>query len=115
MPLFPYSVLRVSLFELTPLPSSPFVINRNTFIGLPKGPIWDGRNVAVPDAADRSLIGLRDWHSHAERRKLWNKGFNTAALKDYEGIVIRRGKQLLDALESRQETVDIATWLGYFT
>lgn len=75
----------------------------------------DGRAVAAPRPEQRSITGLRELDLHMERRKLWNRGFNSAALKDYEIIVIRRGKQLIEALEARKGAVDISTWLGYFT
>jgi cytochrome P450 len=86
--------------------------------GLPRGPMWDGRAIPSAKSEDRSLLTLRDSAIHAERRKLWNKGFSTSALKDYEEIVVNRGKQLVAIFEEsakKGEPVDMARFTGFFT
>lgn len=57
-----------------------------------------------------------------QQREPWNQAFSSTAVKDYEGIVANRIRQLLGCLENlvheldRKESspVDIAAWLRYF-
>lgn len=63
----------------------------------------------------KSMIALRDPVEHARRRKPWNRGFNTEALKGYEEIIETRATQLLDQLAKQDGVVDLAKWLSYFT
>lgn len=90
--------------------------------GMPKGPLWDAR--VDPDIKVRSLIATRSLHEHARRRKRWNRGFSTAAVKGYEPIVSRRALQLVEELKTRSEgldggdrrqPVDLAEWFSFFT
>lgn len=39
---------------------------------------------------------------------------STEALKEYEPILIRRASQLVQELNTRAGTIDIAAWLSYF-
>ena len=58
-----------------------------------------------------------------QQRKLWNRGFSSTALKEYEVIMAKRARQLIDRLENlvhgsdrnRGVVLDIAAWLNYFT
>ena len=61
-----------------------------------------------------SLVGLRDVAEHARRRRPWNRAFSTAALKEYEPIVAKRGAQLVNILAERK-VVDFAHWIHFFT
>lgn len=79
--------------------------------------VWDGRR--NPDWHP-SLIALRDVQEHTRRRRIWNKAFSTAAVKEYEPIVVTRALQLVDELEKRSGgehggTVDLAKWMSFFT
>ncbi|KAH8107519.1 high nitrogen upregulated cytochrome P450 monooxygenase 2 [Phellopilus nigrolimitatus] len=67
--------------------------------GMPKGPIWSAR---TPRGATPSLIGVRNTHEHVRRRKPWNRAFNTAGIKGYEPLVVRRALQLVGELEKRK-------------
>ena len=63
-----------------------------------------------------SVIGFRDPAIHQQRRRPWNRAFNTAALKEYQPKLQARLQQLVDALEERQgQVVDLAQWIGFFT
>ncbi|KLO11363.1 high nitrogen upregulated cytochrome P450 monooxygenase 2 [Schizopora paradoxa] len=89
--------------------------------GMPKGPVWDGRS--DPEKTT-PLIGLHDLHEHARQRKVWNRAFSTASIKDYEPVITKRVLQLADALEesskpllgdtSERRAVDISEWFGLF-
>ncbi|KAI0699707.1 cytochrome P450 [Cytidiella melzeri] len=80
--------------------------------GWPKGPQWSGRTFHTPLP---SLIAIRERAAHARRRKVWNRGFNAAALKEYQPIITRRVEQLVEALGNQQGTVDLAQWMSFFT
>ena len=69
-----------------------------------------------------SLLTQRDPVKHMRQRKPWNQAFSSTAVKEYEGIVANRIRQLSGCLENlvhesdRKESssVDIAAWLRYF-
>ncbi|KAI0265868.1 high nitrogen upregulated cytochrome P450 monooxygenase 2 [Gloeopeniophorella convolvens] len=88
--------------------------------GLPKGPFWANRS--EPD----SLILIRDPMAHARARKPWERAFAPRALKEYDMIIAKRARELVQHLDGivRQAAtsekkltaaLDINTWLGYFT
>ncbi|KAI0301724.1 high nitrogen upregulated cytochrome P450 monooxygenase 2 [Multifurca ochricompacta] len=83
--------------------------------GLQKGPFWDHR--------PPSLIASRDAADHARKRKSWNHAFTSAALKEYEVIITRRLRQLVECIdnsikesakEKRGSLVNICAWFEYF-
>ncbi|KAI9447487.1 high nitrogen upregulated cytochrome P450 monooxygenase 2 [Lactarius indigo] len=84
--------------------------------GLPKGPRWDG----LPGRP--SLIDQRDPILHMHQRKPWNRAFSSKALKEYEVILAKRARQLLDCLEDRVNgsdqkaglVLDMSAWFSYF-
>ena len=57
-----------------------------------------------------------------QQRKPWTQAFSSTAMKEYEGIVANRIRQLLGCLENlvhgsaRKEgaSLDVAAWLRYF-
>lgn len=63
----------------------------------------------------RALISIRDPAEHARRRKPWTKGFSSAALKSYEGILGKRVQELVTVLEQQQQPVDLAEQISHFT
>lgn len=62
------------------------------------------------------IIALPDTSLHAQRRKRWNRAFNSAALKEYEEIISNRASDLLELLSTKTETdiVDLNTLFGWF-
>ncbi|KAI0067778.1 cytochrome P450 [Artomyces pyxidatus] len=89
--------------------------------GLPKGPFWDDRPNSGP-----TLISRRDPVEHARRRKPWNRGFTSAAVRDYEDIVIKRSQQLVERLDGLVQelkdggngnwvALDMGAWMSYFS
>ncbi|KAF9254065.1 cytochrome P450, partial [Marasmius fiardii PR-910] len=89
------------------VPSMKAVLGHN---GLPKGHGYQVRRDTRTEGSLLELVG----DPHAARRRIWNRGMNTEALREYEGIITKRANQLVDALQVRQK-VDLASWLGYFT
>ncbi|KAJ7512707.1 hypothetical protein B0H11DRAFT_1898012 [Mycena galericulata] len=88
---------------------------------MPKGPMWDGGKSPKGRFA---LIGVRDTTEHLQRRRIWNRAFNTASVKAYEPILRARMEQLFDALktncgdpvpsQTNTAPVDLAEWLSFF-
>lgn len=61
------------------------------------------------------LINMQDTSQHVQRRKPWNRAFNSDSLKGYESILVRRSRELVEAFSKRQsEAVDMARWMEYF-
>jgi cytochrome P450 len=58
-----------------------------------------------------------------QQRKLWNQAFSSTALKEYEVIMAKRTRQLIDCLENLVHesdrnggvVLDVAAWFNYFT
>ena len=64
----------------------------------------------------RALDGIRDLASHATRRKPWNKGMGTGALKFYSEILKRRVNSLIEELDRRKgSAIDIGNWVTFLT
>ena len=66
-----------------------------------------GRNRGV------SVVFVRDVTLHSKQRRVWDKGFNGNALKDYEQLLIKRAQELLEILELRPrsgEAVDVSRY-----
>ena len=47
----------------------------------------------------RNVIGIRGVKEHIRRRKVWNRAFSSASIKDFEPHVVRRATELMDRLE----------------
>ncbi|KAL5511175.1 hypothetical protein ACEPAH_4390 [Sanghuangporus vaninii] len=90
-----------------------------TIMSLRKGSLWDAHNMrgTIP-----AIVGMRDVEMHRERRKLWNHGFTTAALKKLQPTVENRVLDLSKELEKRTSkpgekeiSLDLALWMSNFT
>ncbi|KAI0687961.1 cytochrome P450 [Cerioporus squamosus] len=80
--------------------------------GVPKGPHFIGRNLTTTMLP---MIGIQDTDAHLRRRKNWNRGMGSAAIKEYEHFVARRVRQFLSRLEEQKGEVVIGTWFNYLT
>ncbi len=68
------------------------------------------------------LIAQRDPILHMHQRKPWNRGFSSAAMKEYEIMVETRVRQLVGCLEDMIQrsdekanaVVDMTRWSKYF-
>ena len=101
--------------------------------GLPKGPCKSlsvcfvpplntlSQNAAVwynraADGHSPSLIATQDTVEHKRRRKTWDRAFSTAAIKNYEEIVVRRARQLVEQFEKHAgQDIDLSTWMSFFS
>lgn len=62
-----------------------------------------------------SIDGLRDPVLHASRRKTWNTGMGSTALKYYEGLVGDTVNALLRAFHDRDsKQIDMSEWMTFF-
>ncbi|KAL3462033.1 cytochrome P450 monooxygenase [Aspergillus heterothallicus] len=63
-----------------------------------------------------SLQTDRDRKEHARRRKVWDQGFSSRALRDYEPRVSHYTDQLIDAIERNLgSTMDVSKWFNYYS
>ncbi|KAJ7161479.1 cytochrome P450 [Mycena crocata] len=80
------------------------------FGGLDKGRFYEGgRHSGTPP----SIVGLIG-DAHAAKRRVWNRGFSPAAIRDYEPLVAKRATQLVDRLGGQIGPVDIVSWFDLF-
>lgn len=74
---------------------------------------WEGRQTDYSRMPP--LIALPDTNLHAQRRKRWNRAFNSAALKEYEETIAMRASDLLELISSKKGIVDLNLYFGWFT
>ncbi|KAK7683454.1 hypothetical protein QCA50_013287 [Cerrena zonata] len=79
--------------------------------GWPKGPNWEGRMMND----DPPMIAMRDTSVHHHRRKPWNRAFNSSSIKEFEPLLRRRVKLLVEKLGEQKGPVDLTMWINYFT
>ncbi|OCH91406.1 cytochrome P450 [Obba rivulosa] len=79
--------------------------------GFPKSDKYMARSLWPPIP---SLIATSG-EEHVIHRKWWNRGFSSAALKDYEQIVAQHVLQLGNLLMQRNESVELGTLFSLFT
>lgn len=68
-----------------------------------------------PTGGATSLVSERDPVLHAEKRKVWNRGFMPAALREYDEPLMKRTAQLIERLGQQVGTVDLGKWISYYT
>ncbi len=69
---------------------------------------------AMLTATNVPMVGIMDVNEHLRRRRAWNRGLGPAALKEYEHLIVRRARQLVERLGEQVEEVNIGNWLNYF-
>ncbi|RDX41710.1 high nitrogen upregulated cytochrome P450 monooxygenase 2 [Lentinus brumalis] len=79
--------------------------------GSPKGPSWIGGLLSYKNMP---MVGIPDTEEHLRRRRAWNRGLGPVALREYEGIVAERARQLAARLEEQQGEVSLGQWVNYF-
>ncbi|KAI0687111.1 high nitrogen upregulated cytochrome P450 monooxygenase 2 [Cerioporus squamosus] len=80
--------------------------------GVPKGPNFIG---AMLTETNVPMVGIMDTEEHLCRRRAWNRGLGPVALKEYEHLIDRRARQLVDRLGEQDGEVNIGKWLNYFS
>ncbi|KAK7690454.1 hypothetical protein QCA50_005552 [Cerrena zonata] len=79
--------------------------------GWPKGPNWEGRTMTD----DLPMVAIRDTNVHHQRRKPWNRAFNSSSIKEFEPLLRKRVKLLVERLGEQKGTTDLTMWINYFT
>ena len=65
-------------------------------------------------ATNPPMAGIQDTHVHLARRRSWARGLSPSALKEYEGLVGRRVRQLVRLLEAQDRAVLLGRMFNYF-
>ena len=60
------------------------------------------------------LVAIRDTDEHLRRRRAWTRGLGPAALKEFEHLIVRRARQLVDRLGEQEGAVSMGKWVNYF-
>lgn len=66
--------------------------------------------------AETALSSIRDHEEHRSRRKIWDRAFSIAALKNYQPFIALRVQQLCDQFDkiaNKGEVVDLQEWIHY--
>ncbi|KAJ9640574.1 hypothetical protein H2204_003202 [Knufia peltigerae] len=63
-----------------------------------------------------SMHTIRDKQIHDARRRIWDQGFNSKALRSYEARILKYSRQLVDALARESgKSVDASKWFNYYS
>lgn len=60
----------------------------------------------------------RDKQDHSRRRRIWDQGFSSRALRDYEPRVSRYTEQLIQAIDrvvAAGKPMDVSRWFSYYS
>ncbi|CAG8909672.1 unnamed protein product [Penicillium egyptiacum] len=61
------------------------------------------------------LSFTRDKQEHARRRKVWDRGFSTKAIRAYEPVVAKYAQQLVRSVErDLASPIDMTRWFSYY-
>ena len=75
--------------------------------------MWDGRNMYTHPPG---LVACRDTAMHAQRRRPWNRAFNSTSLKEFQPLIVKRAHQLVEGLAAKEgQVADLAQWFSFFT
>ncbi|KAK4550276.1 hypothetical protein LTR36_003243 [Oleoguttula mirabilis] len=75
-----------------------------------KGPWYNGLHPMV------SIHTIRNKPEHTSRRKVWDRGFSSKALRDYEPRVQKYAEQLLGQLDARVgQSVNVTDWFNFYS
>ncbi|KAJ7805620.1 cytochrome P450 [Mycena olivaceomarginata] len=94
---------------------APVVCQTLGFGGLEKGRFYEtGRYGSTPP----SLICVSGSEAHTARRRPWNRAMSSAALREYEPLIVKRASQLISRLRDQgsdgASNVDLVHWLDLF-
>lgn len=73
-------------------------------------PVYDARS---DPHSPNNIVNLSG-DEHANRRRVWNRGFSTESLREYEDMIARRAELLIEKIGAIDGPVDLSTWLSYF-
>ena len=67
------------------------------------------------DDIDGLLIGIVDVDEHLRRRRAWNRGLSTAAVREYEGLIAARARLFIERLGQQVGEISLDKWINYFS
>ncbi|KAM5344051.1 hypothetical protein ACJ41O_012588 [Fusarium nematophilum] len=103
-------IVRLGPTELSIIDSKAVEAIYSTRSPCTKGPFYNVLHPRIP------LNMIRDRKEHHARRRVWDRGFNAQALRDYEPRVTRYTSQLLAQLSSLDGTpVNAADWFNFYS
>ncbi|KAI0706673.1 high nitrogen upregulated cytochrome P450 monooxygenase 2 [Earliella scabrosa] len=81
--------------------------------GLPKSTAYMGGTLGRGrDDIDGLLIGVDE---HLRRRRAWNRGLSTAAVREYEGLIAARARLFIERLGQQVGEISLDKWINYFS
>ncbi|KAJ7735296.1 cytochrome P450 [Mycena maculata] len=86
----------------------PQILN---FGGLDKGRFYEtGRHSSTPP----TIVSLTG-EAHTGKRRVWNRAMTSAALREYEPLIVKRASQLVSRLGDQDGNIDLVLWFDLFT
>ncbi|KAJ7766759.1 cytochrome P450, partial [Mycena metata] len=80
------------------------------FGGLDKGRSYEsGRHSSTPPTI-LSVTG----DAYAAKRRVWNRAMTSAAIREYEPLIVKRANQLVSRLADQTGTLDLVGWFDLF-
>jgi len=80
--------------------------------------LLSGLNIAGYNRSDGeqpSVVGQRNPVEHKRRRRTWERALNTTAIRNYDEVIMRRARELLEQFEKRAgEEIDLSMWMSHF-
>ncbi|KAF7337934.1 hypothetical protein MVEN_02016700 [Mycena venus] len=78
--------------------------------GLEKGRYYEGGR----HSAMLPSIVCMSGEAHTAKRRVWNRAMTSAAIREYEPLVVKRASQLVSRLREQNGIVDLVSWLDLF-
>ncbi|KAF7322339.1 hypothetical protein HMN09_00011600 [Mycena chlorophos] len=79
--------------------------------GLDKGRYFlAGRHESTPP----TIVSLTG-DAHSAKRRVWNRGMSSSAIREYDIFLVKRTRQLVERLESQSAPLDIVLWFDLFS
>ncbi|KAJ7745908.1 cytochrome P450 [Mycena maculata] len=79
--------------------------------GLDKGRSYEsGRHSSIPP----TIISLSG-EAHTAKRRVWNRSMTSAALREYDTLIMNRASQLVSRLGDQDGRIDLVAWFDFFT
>ncbi|KAJ7172027.1 high nitrogen upregulated cytochrome P450 monooxygenase 2 [Mycena filopes] len=103
------SYVRIGPNELSVI-DAPAVTQILSFGGLDKGRYYDTGEYEYTPATIVSLTG----EAHTARRRVWNRAMTSAAIREYDQLLVKRARQLVCRLDEQNGTLDLVHWFNLF-
>ncbi|KAJ7766762.1 cytochrome P450, partial [Mycena metata] len=78
--------------------------------GLDKGRYYDTGDYEYTPPTIVSLTG----EAHTAKRRVWNRAMTSAAMREYDQLLVKRTSQLLSCLREQKGTLNLVDWFDLF-